>query len=80
MSEEKPREVVSFYTSTRRVPKMIGKLGNGEMLPGGPYTLAQVGWAAGLFVLLFATRGSWNLGGTVQNITAMLGEIGRAHV
>lgn len=72
MSEEAQQEVVRFYTSTRRVPKMIGKLGNGEMLLGGPYTLAQVGWAAGLFSLLFATRGSWDLGGVVNNVTAML--------
>lgn len=37
---EQPQAVVRFYTLARKIPFLLGKLGD-WVLPGGPYTLAQ---------------------------------------
>ena len=37
---EQPQVVVRFYTLARKIPFLLGKLGD-WVLPGGPYTLAQ---------------------------------------
>jgi len=37
---EEPQVVVRFYTLARKIPFLLGKLGD-WVLPGGPYTLAQ---------------------------------------
>lgn len=37
---EQPQTVVRFYTLARKIPFLLGKLGD-WVLPGGPYTLVQ---------------------------------------
>ncbi|NUS17263.1 MAG: hypothetical protein HOY69_38700 [Streptomyces sp.] len=47
------------YTAARRYPLQIGRFAGGGRMPGGPYTLTQVGVMIGGFVLLIATRPVW---------------------
>lgn len=42
MAEQRAPERARFYTSTRRIPVVFGKLPTGEKLWGGPYTSWQL--------------------------------------
>lgn len=60
------------YTRARRYPLVIGKLPNGGRIPGGPYTLTQLGVMVGAFLLLVGTRGLWAHFGLV-NLVLLVG-------
>jgi len=65
-----------FYTHARRYPLVIGKLGGpgqGGQLPGGPYTLPQVGVFVALVLALSQTRGLWAHFGGVGNVIVGVG-------
>lgn len=68
---EQPQEALRWYTRARRIPRLIGRLGSagskGVRLPGGPYTIAQVVGAAGVFVLGQQTMPLWGLFGVLTN-------------
>lgn len=52
-------EIVRDYTTTRRVPVLVGRFRDGMRLPGGPYTLAQVAIFCVLLLLLNGLRPIW---------------------
>ncbi|MGW5355281.1 hypothetical protein ACWERV_32770 [Streptomyces sp. NPDC004031] len=51
------------YTAARRYPLQIGQWAGGGRIPGGPYTLTQLGVMIGGFVVLIVTRPLWGGGG-----------------
>ncbi len=55
------------YTHARRFPLVIGKL-QGFSLPGGPYTITQVGVFVVAVVILIQARGLWAHFGGVVNL------------
>lgn len=59
-----PREEIArFYTRSRRFPKMIGQMNDGSRIPGGPYTLTQIGVGGAVLLVMLATRGLlWSTG------------------
>ena len=65
-------EVSRFYTASRRIPTMIGRLPDGSRIWGGPYTVSQV--VIGLIVMVVAlmTRPLWSIGGLLD-LVAILG-------
>lgn len=70
-----PQETARFYTKSRRFPKMIGRMNDGSRIPGGPYTLTQVGVGGAVLLAMFATRGLlWSTGEILLDIlmTAVL--------
>lgn len=50
------QETARFYTKSRRFPKMIGRMNDGSRIPGGPYTLTQVGVGGAVLLVLIVTR------------------------
>jgi len=60
------------YTHARRFPLVIGKL-QGFSLPGGPYTITQVGMFIGALLVLILTRGLWARFPGVINLVIMVG-------
>lgn len=64
-----PQETARFYTKSRRFPKMIGRMNDGSRIPGGPYTLTQVGVGGAVLLVMFATRGLlWSTGEILLDI------------
>lgn len=62
MSEEiRPGQVGKFYTSSRKIQELVGKLPDGSYIWGGPYTVPQAVSGLLAFMLLFFTRrlGLW---------------------
>lgn len=59
-----PREEIArFYTRSRRFPKMIGQMNDGSRIPGGPYTLTQIGVGGAVLLVMLVTRGLlWSTG------------------
>ncbi|MGP5306924.1 hypothetical protein [Brachybacterium alimentarium] len=55
---EQPQVVVRFYTLARKIPFLLGKLGD-WVLPGGPYTLAQGGAFIGVAFIGQKTMPLW---------------------
>lgn len=55
---EQPQVVVRFYTLARKIPFLLGKLGD-WVLPGGPYTLAQGGAFIGVAFIGQKTMPFW---------------------
>lgn len=56
-------EIARFYTRSRRFPKMIGRMNDGSRIPGGPYTLTQVGVGGAVLLVMLVTRGLlWSTG------------------
>ncbi|NGN63189.1 hypothetical protein G5C51_04605 [Streptomyces sp. A7024] len=52
------------YTKAQRMPLVVGMTPGGKArLPGGPYTLTQLGVMVALFVPLLLTRSFWSTGG-----------------
>lgn len=55
---EQPQSVVRFYTLARKIPFLLGKLGD-WVLPGGPYTLVQGGAFLGVAFIGQKTMPLW---------------------
>lgn len=53
------REVVRWYTSALRFPRLVGKWPSGRPIPFGPYTLVQVAGGIGVLLLAARTSGLW---------------------
>lgn len=70
MSKE---EIARFYTRSRRFPKMIGRMTDGSRIPGGPYTLTQVGFGGVALMLLLMTRTMWSTGVTLLDLAITAG-------
>ena len=58
MATEDVRIVAKFYTIARKFPKLIGRIQSWR-IPGGPYTMTQLGVLVVVFILAMATRGVW---------------------
>ena len=65
-------EAARWYTGTRHIPTVIGKLPTGEKLIGGPYTASQLLTMLGLFLGLFATRSTWSTSNGVTNMAILV--------
>lgn len=65
-------EVARWYTGTRHIPSMIGKLPTGEKLPGGPYTVSQLVTMVTLFLALFVTHSAWSTANGVANLAILV--------
>lgn len=70
MSKE---EVARFYTRSRRFPKMIGRMTDGSRIPGGPYTLTQVGFGGVALMALLLTRTLWSTGAVLLDMAITAG-------
>lgn len=55
-------EVLRWYTSGRRLQRLIGKAPGGGYYPGGPYTITQVVGGCTVLVALTLTKGVWGTG------------------
>lgn len=75
MTEQEPQveqEVGRFYTQIRRFKKVIGRFHDGTKIPGGPYGLAQVAFAAIAGVALNLTRGIWTTGNVLIDMVSIV--------
>ena len=70
MSQE---EIARFYTRSRRFPKMIGRMTDGSRIPGGPYTLTQVGFGGVALMVLLLTRTLWSTGAVLLDLALVAG-------
>lgn len=59
------------YTAARRTPLQTGQWAGGGRIPGGPYTLTQLGVMIGGFVVLTVTRPLWG-GGSYWDIAVVI--------
>lgn len=66
-------EIARFYTRSRRFPKMIGRMTDGSRIPGGPYTLTQVGFGGVALMGLLTTRTLWSTGATLLDLALTVG-------
>jgi hypothetical protein len=66
-------EIARFYTRSRRFPKMIGRMTDGSRIPGGPYTLTQVGFGGVALMVLLMTRTLWSTGATLLDLAITVG-------
>lgn len=66
-------EIARFYTRSRRFPKMIGRMTDGSRIPGGPYTLTQVGFGGVALMGLLLTRTMWSTGATLLDLAITVG-------
>ena len=66
-------EIARFYTRSRRFPKMIGRMTDGSRIPGGPYTLTQVGFGGVALMGLLMTRTLWSTGATLLDLAITVG-------
>lgn len=57
-ADQEHRVVVRFFTRVRRVPILLGKL-NGWKIPGGPYTLTQMGIGSVVLVVGWNSKPLW---------------------
>ncbi|MFD7161326.1 hypothetical protein ACFV9C_42540 [Kribbella sp. NPDC059898] len=53
---------VRWFTAARRVPSLIGRMHDGTMIKGGPYTLVQAFVMPITAALAWWTRGMWGTG------------------
>lgn len=58
VADQEHRVVVRFFTRVRRVPILLGKL-NGWKIPGGPYTLTQMGIGSIVLVVGWNSKPIW---------------------
>jgi hypothetical protein len=56
------KEVVRFYTISRKFPRMIGRLHDGTKLWGGPYTTTQFAVMGLVGAAAFSTKSVWGTG------------------
>lgn len=73
-------QVGKFYTSSRKIQELIGKLPDGSYIWGGPYTVPQAVCGLLAFMLLFVTRKiglwGWNwLSDTIVIVAFSLGVV-----
>lgn len=61
-------EIARFYTRSRRFPKMIGRMTDGSRIPGGPYTLTQVGFGGAALLILLMSRTAWSTGAVIVDL------------
>lgn len=67
-------EIARFYTRSRRFPKMIGRMNDGSRIPGGPYTLTQVGVGGAVLLVMLVTRGLlWSTGEILLDLLVTAG-------
>ncbi len=66
-------EIARFYTRSRRFPKMIGRMTDGSRIPGGPYTLTQVGFGGVALLVLLVTRTQWSTGVVLLDLALTVG-------
>lgn len=66
-------ENARFYTRSRRFPKMIGRMTDGSRIPGGPYTLTQVGFGGFALLILLMTRTMWSTGSVILDLAITVG-------
>lgn len=66
-------EAARWYTATRHIPWVIGKLNTGEKIPGGPYTGGQLMTSVVLFLTLFVTRHEWATTNPISNLIILFG-------
>lgn len=57
--QPEPVEVLRWYTSALRIPRLIGKLTSGERIWGGPYTLTQAAVGVAALVIGVKTMPWW---------------------
>lgn len=62
-----------WFTGARRFPQLIGRTPNGSKLPGGPYTITQMGVAVVMLWLLWNSTWLWARFGLIGNLVAGLG-------
>ncbi|MBT1543200.1 hypothetical protein KK103_15665 [Curtobacterium flaccumfaciens pv. flaccumfaciens] len=67
-ADQEHRTVVRFFTRVRRVPILLGKL-NGWKIPGGPYTLTQMGIGSVVLVVGWNSKPLW---GPLTGLTPLL--------
>lgn len=75
MSEEHPRTSTKFF-KTRVEQELIGRWpGNGDKIPGGPYTLPQIGcgFGAGIFALWSKNIFGWTTGNVLFDSAIAVG-------
>lgn len=65
-------EVVRDYTTTKRVPVLVGRFRDGMRLPGGPYTLLQLGVFAVLLLVLNGLRSLVGVGPVIVQLALVL--------
>lgn len=65
--ETRPSPVLRWYTTARRIPKLIGKAPGGGTWPGGPYTVVQFVGGAAVFGVLSLTERWWGSGTWIQD-------------
>lgn len=58
-SASEPVEVLRWYTSALRIPRLIGKLTSGERIWGGPYTVTQAVVGGVVLILGVKTMPWW---------------------
>jgi hypothetical protein len=64
-------EHARFFTRARKIPILVGRLPDGQALPGGPYTLVQVLSGAGVGLVLSKTTEVWaHFGGLLDLVFA----------
>lgn len=66
------RQVVKWYTRSRKFPQLIGRTHDGTRIPGGPYTPAQFIAAAAIAVVAVNTTDVWARFGMVTNIAILI--------
>lgn len=66
-------EAARWYTATRHIPWVIGKLNTGEKIPGGPYTGGQLMTTVCLFLALWLTRPAWSTTNSISNLAILFG-------
>jgi len=66
-------EIARFYTRSRRFPKMIGRMTDGSRIPGGPYTLTQVGFGGVALMGLLVTRTAWTTNSVLFDMAITVG-------
>lgn len=66
-------ETARFYTTSRKFPRMIGRLPEGTRIWGGPYTFTQLGVAIAMFAAAMVTRSIWSTGSIVIDLLIVAG-------
>lgn len=81
-TDNEPR-VVRFFTPVRRIPLLIGKIGQAK-LPFGPYTFMQLGIGAATAILGWNTMSLWGplVGSSViaQLVALLLASVGAVFI
>lgn len=78
-TNERPADVVKWYTRARKFPQLLGKTPDGTRLLGGPYTITQAVGGGLVFWVGLKTMSLWAnyglLGNTFALVTATAGTV-----